>query len=39
MVGEVLTWLGVAAATLLTFGLYRSVERANRADADETDDG
>lgn len=37
MLGEVLTWLGVAVATLITFALYRSVEHANRTDADEDD--
>ena len=39
MLGEVLTWLGVAVATLITFGLYRSVEDANRAEQDETEEG
>jgi hypothetical protein len=29
LVGEILTWVGVIITTLVTFGLYRSAERAN----------
>jgi hypothetical protein len=29
LVGEILTWFGVAIAALLTYALYRSAERAN----------
>jgi hypothetical protein len=35
VIGEVLTWFGVAAAALVTFGLYRSAERANSGEAEE----
>jgi cytochrome oxidase assembly protein ShyY1 len=35
VIGEVLTWFGVAAAVMVTLGLYRSAERANSGEADE----
>jgi len=35
VIGEVLTWFGVAAAVLVTFGLYRSAERANSQEPEE----
>ena len=31
MIGEILTWVGVAIAALATFALYRSTERAHLA--------
>ena len=31
MIGEILTWAGVAIAALATFALYRSAEKANLA--------
>jgi hypothetical protein len=35
VIGEVLTWFGVATAVLVTFGLYRSAELANSQEPDE----
>jgi hypothetical protein len=35
VIGEVLTWFGVAAAALVTFGLYRSAAHANSGEAEE----
>jgi hypothetical protein len=38
VIGEVLTWVGVAVAALAAFGLYRSAERANARDAEDRDE-
>jgi hypothetical protein len=32
LIGEILTWLGVIALSVLTFGLYRSAVNATRRD-------
>jgi hypothetical protein len=31
VIGEILTWVGVAIAALMTFALYRSAERSSLA--------
>ena len=38
MIGEILTWMGVGAAALFTYAMYRSAERANLSGESKEDD-
>ena len=38
VIGEILTWMGVGAAALFTYAMYRSAERANLSGESKEDD-